>query len=334
MNGIAEKLVAVREQRTPQEFRPHLGASMIGAPCSRALWYGFRWCKKMNFDGRMLRLFETGQLAESRFTEELRWAGYEVSEGPSIGQQWRFSAVDGHFGGSMDAAANIDNEWHVCEFKTHNDKSFKELNDKGVSDAKPQHYCQMQIYMHLSGMKKALYLAVNKNTDALYAEIIAYSEQTAIALLERAKSIIYADEPPLGVDNYHCNYCDYYKLCKEHDAPYPTCRSCAHVTPTKDGWQCEFKGIGLTVDAQQKGCNEHRHIPKLLSSWAELVDANGHDVTYKNLLNGEYFNNSEGGANDYNSFEIYACQGKRVIGDKMLEEVREEFEVRIVESIE
>ncbi len=42
--------------------RKHLGASQIGHPCLRYLWYQFRWCaeSKTSFDGRMLRLFETG----------------------------------------------------------------------------------------------------------------------------------------------------------------------------------------------------------------------------------------------------------------------------------
>ena len=45
--------------------------------------------------------------------------------------------------------------WHVVEFKTHSAKSFRELAAKGVAEAKPQHWAQMQVYMHLTGITRA-----------------------------------------------------------------------------------------------------------------------------------------------------------------------------------
>lgn len=50
--------------------------------------------------------------------------------------------------------------WHVVEFKIHSAKSFAELVAKGVVLAKSQHAAQMQIYIHLAGIIRALYLAV------------------------------------------------------------------------------------------------------------------------------------------------------------------------------
>ena len=44
--------------------------------------------------------------------------------------------------------------WHVLEFKTHGVKSFADLTAKGVVLSKPQHAAQMQIYMHLTGIKR------------------------------------------------------------------------------------------------------------------------------------------------------------------------------------
>ena len=41
-------------------FRDHLGASLIGKACARALWYDFRWVTPSWHSGRLLRLFETG----------------------------------------------------------------------------------------------------------------------------------------------------------------------------------------------------------------------------------------------------------------------------------
>ena len=104
--------------------RPHLGASELGHECERYLWLSFRWAKQPDFDGRMLRLFESGQLAEPRLIANLRAIGVEVSDRDEKGGQWRFSAVGGHVGGSMDGAAlglpEAPKTWHVLEFKTAN----------------------------------------------------------------------------------------------------------------------------------------------------------------------------------------------------------------------
>ncbi len=40
------------EARQGDGFREHLGASLIGKPCSRALWFDFRWVTASRFSGR------------------------------------------------------------------------------------------------------------------------------------------------------------------------------------------------------------------------------------------------------------------------------------------
>lgn len=324
LHATVQAIYAARVARSDDGLRPHLGASLIGHPCSRALWYGFRWARKSQFDGRTLRLFDRGQREESRFIEELRWIGCEVSEGPAEGHQWRFSACGGHFGGSMDAAAlnvpEAPETWHVVEMKTHNAKSFKDLTAKGVQESKPQHWCQMQVYMALSGMDRALYLAVCKDNDELYSERISADPAAAKSLLERAEQIIFADEPPARISNdpawYQCKMCDYSDLCHGTAAPLPTCRSCAHVTTERDGtWSCEHHHLSkLTEQAQKDACQAHRVIPILLENWAEMVAGN-HDsntVEYVNRLSGERFFNANF-ESAYSSIEIYDATDKASI---------------------
>ena len=59
-------------------FRDHLGASIIGKDCERALWYDFRWVTRRGFSGRMLRLFDTGKREEDRLVRDLRRTGATV----------------------------------------------------------------------------------------------------------------------------------------------------------------------------------------------------------------------------------------------------------------
>lgn len=185
-------------------FRVHLGASLIGKECLRALWYDFRWTTRADFSGRMLRLFETGQLEEARIVRNLRRTGATVLEvDPSTGRQWRVEAHGGHFGGSLDAVAvgllEAPKTWHVLEFKTHSVKSFADLKRQGVQLSKPRHYAQMQVYLHLTGITRALYLAVCKDTDEIHVERLPTDPAAGEALLVKAGRIIDAPRPPEGL---------------------------------------------------------------------------------------------------------------------------------------
>ena len=145
-----DAIFAAYEADTRDGFRSHLGASLIGKECERALWYDFRWTTRSKHPGRLLRLFETGQLEEARLVRNLRRTGATVLEvDPETGRQIRVQAHGGHFGGSLDGVAinllEAPRTWHVLEFKTHSNKSFGDLVAKKVRESKPQHFAQMQI---------------------------------------------------------------------------------------------------------------------------------------------------------------------------------------------
>lgn len=268
------------ESRQGDGFREHLGASLIGKSCARALWYDFRWTTPSAHQGRILRLFETGQLEEARLVRNLRATGATVLEvDPETGRQFRVEAHGGHFGGSMDAVAigllEAPKTWHVIEFKTHSAKSFAELSAKGVALAKPQHDAQMQVYMRLTGITRALYMAVCKNTDALHIERLRIDAEMADRLLEKAGRIIFAQHPPEGISRdpawFECRMCDHHGLCHGEDAAAITCRSCLHATPVEGGWHCARHDCALDADDQRRACPRHLFIPDLVPG--EQVDA-------------------------------------------------------------
>jgi len=307
--------------------RPHLGASLIGHSCERFLWLTFRWVDKKKFSGRMLRLFETGQLAEARLTANLRRIGVDVHDVTPDGKQWRVSDLGGHFSGSMDGAAvgipEAPKTWHVLEFKTANDKSFTDLVKNKVQKAKPQHYAQMQTYMGYTGMERALYLAVNKNTDELYSERIEFDPVEFAKLKARAERVITANEPPLKISKdpswYVCKMCDFHEHCHGEAAPAVNCRTCAHSTPEMDGegrWSCALltgEDNSIPMSAQRTGCGGHRYIPILLENFATMKDVVAGDVVYA-TEHGEFVNGRpEDGA--FSSEEIRNCEQKTMLAD-------------------
>lgn len=289
----------------PQEHRPHLGASIIGHECSRYIWNTFRWARPPKFPGRILRLFDTGKREEARLLEELQGIGAKVwATDPQTGDQFRVTACAGHFGGSLDGVAQGVPESKapcVLEFKTHNHKSFTALISKGVQASKPQHYAQMQVYMHLMDLDRALYLAVNKDNDDVHSEWVHYDRDAAVALLERAQRLIDATEPPEKIaeskDKFPCKMCSFAEHCHGEVAAAHNCRTCCHSTPLDGGaWKCEAKQVTLTHEDQLAGCTLHLMIPALVT-YATPVDGGEGWVRYKHNAQGvEFINGNYPGA--------------------------------------
>lgn len=276
LNVTTSRIYQHYEDNQEDGRRPHLGASLIGRPCARQLWYIFHWATRRKHSGRLLRLFRYGIDAEPRFVAELRAIGIEVMDRAPDGAQWRVSDLGGHFGGSMDGAGvgfvEAPKTWHVLEFKTHNDKSFTDLQKDGVKKSKPEHYAQMQVYMGLTGMDRAFYMAENKNNSELHTERVEFDPVEFQKLRAKAERILDAAEPPEGISRdpsfYVCKMCDHRDVCHGNKAPAVSCRTCAHSTVRKDGdalWTCEqFGEIGYIAQLESDKCPSHRYIPILL----------------------------------------------------------------------
>lgn len=287
-SGTVAAIYAWREGQQDAGWRAHLGASLIGRPCARELWYVFRWATRAHHSGRLLRLFERGQREEEVFLAELRGIGCEVHAGDN-GEQFRVEFCGGHIGGSLDGAAvgipEAPKTWHVVEFKTHGAKSFAKLTKEGVEKTKPEHWAQMQIYMLGTGMTRALYLAANKDTDELYAERVRIDANAGRQLIERAEAVVIAQTPPLRLSDdaswWQCRFCGQRSVCHEGAIPAVNCRTCAHSTPELDGgarWSCAAWQNDIAPATQRVGCPRHVYLPCLLPF--EQVDATDSGVIY------------------------------------------------------
>lgn len=320
--------------------RPHLGASLIGRPCDRDLWYTFRWATRPDFSGRMLRLFDRGSREEASFARLLRAAGVTVvTADPQTGKQIQYSVLGGHFAGSLDAMlqglVEAPKKWHVAEFKTHGAKSFAELTKKGVAESKPEHYAQMQCYMAWAQTDRAYYLAVCKDDDQLHGERVEADPAAYLKLLARAERIIFSDTPPPRISDdptwYQCKFCAHGPSCHGDQLPEVSCRTCAHATPERNGgWSCAHWRAEIPVDAQKAGCPEHRYIPALVS-YATAVDASEADnwIAYQ-TRDGRSFRNGTKGPDSYSSAELRACPAA-LIAESGVETLRREFGGTLVE---
>ncbi len=270
-----------------EPFRAHLGASLIGRACERQLWYGFHWVLAEKHKASLLRLFRRGQREEAHFVAILKSIGCEVWEAdPATGKQFRISRENGHYGGSLDGVARgcpdlPPDTPFLTEFKTHNDKSFKKLQEEGLLRAKWEHFCQMQEYMGEMSLLYGLYCAVNKNDDQLYFELVKYSQSQHEIGKARANRIVWSPVPSPRIaeqpSNFNCKWCHFQRLCHFGDvAPVKSCRTCKFSKPSADSiakglWQCDHPiqddsplcGNYLTEEEQRRGCQYYQVNPVL-----------------------------------------------------------------------
>ena len=309
-NPTVDAIYKSYEAKADRKPRSYLGMSQMGTECDRALWYTFRWAGgQEDFDGRMLRLFETGHREEARMLDDLEAAGVTVARvDPNTQKQWQVSGVMGHFGGHMDGHGEGFQEApktrHLLEFKTHNDKSYKDVVTKGVKLSKPGHYAQMQLYMHYAGLTRAFYLAHNKNTDELYQERIAYDETEAMRLVARAERIITAQEPPPKLHEnpeskmaWACKFCPHLQKCHQGTFSTRSCRTCLSATPVEGGFHCDlFKQVN-DPKMQALGCSRHLYIPALVPAEQIDADLDRRTVTYKMRDGGTWVDGSSEAGN-------------------------------------
>lgn len=270
--------------------RSHLGASILGRECPREIWYSFRWVHRAKPEPRMLRLWNRGHLEEGRFIAMLLTIGCEVWQVDEQGKQFRISWADGHAGGSGDGVARGIPDLPagtaaLTEFKTHNDKSFVKLAGKldewrlhrqrrgpftgeGVRASKFEHFVQMQTYMHKMGLAAAIYFAVNKDTDDVYAEVVHLDTIFAEQFLNRGEQLVAMTEPPKRISEspgfWKCRFCDHRPVCHMGTEPERNCRTCRHVELGRGGsWHCTLHKAVLDKERQLSGCTDHALNPAL-----------------------------------------------------------------------
>jgi hypothetical protein len=278
IDKIKDSIFAYYEkQESEKERRKHaLGASQIGRPCDREIWYGFRLCSKPSFGGRMLRLFRRGFDMEPQFAEELNAIGLEAKTHDEHDKQFRVTSNNGHCACNFDGIVRgIESEhiskkdWGLLEMKTHNEKSFKGLTRQQVEEAKVEHYAQMQISMGIGGLKFALYIAENKNDSDVYSELVMFDEAEFSRYEKRASDIINANVPPHRINDrldwWPCKFCDAKGVCKQGKIPPVNCCTCCHSSPDADGkWSCKIACGIIPDEVLLDGCSQHIFIPAIL----------------------------------------------------------------------
>jgi len=324
MNQLVNLIDAYHEERNGPP-RGHMGCSMLGHHCDRWLWLSFRWAVREEFPGRVLRLFRRGHNEEKTIISDLRNVGVDIRD--TFNGRQRKVDFGAHVSGSIDGIIEkglpeAPRTRHIAEFKTHSKKSFDDLVKNGVEKSKLTHYVQMQVYMHGTDIKRAVYVAVCKDDDRIHVERIEYNKEVALKYIERGRRLALDNRmpPPVSTDPtwYQCKFCAAHRFCHEKKpTKFANCRTCAHSTPMADStWRCErHEADGIPEDFQREGCDDHVLHPDLVP-WEFEGSDDGLHVTW--LIDGKRILN---GPNGYKSREIVA--NPAAVGSEQIKQIKD-----------
>jgi hypothetical protein len=249
----------IEDQEVSDPVRPYFGISGIGASCTRALWYNFRWVSKRTFKPRVKRLLNRGHREEPIVIKDLRAIGCEV-KGAQKTMVTGYGHIKGHPDGIVANVPDAPKTDHLLEIKTANNSNFNKIKKVGVEKAQPSYWAQVQCYMSLLKLKRTLFIVVNKDNDERYYERIRYDKEVADGFFKRAEDTILSEFPPPkigGATWYECKWCDHYQLCQFGDPPQVNCRTCHQLDMHKNGrWRCGLYKKPRSVAAQRAGCGD------------------------------------------------------------------------------
>jgi hypothetical protein len=219
---------ALLEQHAAQPKRSYLGASRIGEACSRRLVYEYTHTPEdpdKAFSGQTLRIFAAGHTFEDLSIRWLKSAGFELLTQRRDGGQFGFETaggrIRGHIDGVIVGGPDVGIVWPALwEHKALKHKSWADVVKRGVELSKPVYYAQLQLYMAYMDLEVALFTCLNKDTQELHHERVAFVPHVAQALSDKAADIIRAAEandlPPriaASPDFHVCRFCAFSTRC-------------------------------------------------------------------------------------------------------------------------
>lgn len=125
----------------------------------------------------------------------------------------------------------------VLEIKTMASHKFYRCKAAGIAAEYPQYRTQIQIYMHLTGLRWGMFVYAARGEDGrvdpniewfVGRERVEYDPDFACTAVRRIENIVTSMRLP-GAPKRCPEYCRYYPICTHKEAAYPipTCRTCS-----------------------------------------------------------------------------------------------------------
>ena len=227
---------ALEREAALTKSRDYLGASRLGVTCERALQYEYRHVPEdegRTFSGRTLRIFEAGHVFEALAISWLKKAGFALFTENADGEQFGFSVaggrIQGHIDGLIVSGPAIENARYPClwECKSLCNTSFNATLKHGLKKAHPLYAAQVALYQAYMEAEFAsiqdnpvLFMAINKDTAALYFEWIRFDSALAQQASDRGVHILKASDAgellprhTTSPKHFACRLCPWQRRC-------------------------------------------------------------------------------------------------------------------------
>lgn len=242
---------AMEAEELKEKPRTYLGASSIGDSCSRKLYYQLHGFPSKPIESQGLMAIQDGHRTEELTAARLRMVpGIELWTVDENGQQFGFcervellkpiDIIDprtgevtgqqthgefkGHIDGIIKGLIQAPKSVSVWENKTINQKKFdlfrklkEEHGEKKVLKKWDYTYwSQAQIYMHYFDLTRHYTTVETPGGRDIESCRTEYDKVAALALIEKAKRIIRATEPPARIGPatwFECKFCRFCEVC-------------------------------------------------------------------------------------------------------------------------
>jgi len=187
-------------RRDAERPRTYVSSSGLGRACLRQIQYDFLAIPKdagQEFAPKTLRIFEAGHRGEDMVAHWLRLAGFDLRTEREDHRQFGFSALDGRLKGHIDGCL-MDGPVSMAypalwETKALGAASWKDTLKRGVAISKPVYAAQIAIYQaYLDLPNPALFTALNRDTQEIYAELLPFDAALAQRMSDRAVEVVRA----------------------------------------------------------------------------------------------------------------------------------------------
>jgi hypothetical protein len=204
---------AIQKRIDSKQSRSYMGASGLGEPCDRKLWYSYKQ-PKSNHTPRTQRIFDLGNMLEDYLVRLIRDAGILIHTVDENNEQFGFEdgIIAGHIDGVLEDGAPV-----LIEFKSYNSTRFAALKKAGVKENDPTYFTQCQIYMGKMELESCVFMAICKNDCDLYTETIDFDPIEFNWALQRGKEIGAMEGLPERkynhISHFKCKLCNWAKDC-------------------------------------------------------------------------------------------------------------------------
>lgn len=215
-------------ENNQEDRRNYVGASSVGKPCARAIWYDFNGYPKPPHEVDTLWRFADGHRTEALVIERLRMVkGLQVWDTKPDGTQFGFSALEGKFKGHIDGVIlgllQAPKTPHVLEVKcTSKLKEFQKAKQaygekRALQKWNEVYFGQAQLYMHYLKLGRHYTVVASEGGREVDSCRTEYQPEVAEQLIDKADKIISSKTEPMRVsdkpDFFVCKMCEFRKVC-------------------------------------------------------------------------------------------------------------------------